>query len=147
MILTPIPSPVSLNVLQRLILWSRPVVRVLPLCGSSGSGRFGYCLWWCWFVFIAIRHLRGFWFSRKLRGDQGQAGALADGGPGVDGLRTVGGQHPAVLPDTAGDGQTGLVPHGFCEGELRRDGRKEPSRSQSFWKKTRFLARTSEDTF
>uniref|UniRef100_A0A8C8DWH1 14-3-3 protein epsilon n=1 Tax=Oryzias sinensis TaxID=183150 RepID=A0A8C8DWH1_9TELE len=53
--------------------------------------------------------------AQKLRGHQGQTGALADGGPGVDGLWTVGGQHPAVLPDAARDGQTGLVPHGFCE--------------------------------
>lgn len=77
-------------------------------CGSS-------------FVVVALRHLRGFWFSRKLGGDQGQAGALADGGPGVDGLGTVGRQHSAVLPHAARDGQTGLVPHGFCERQLRRN--------------------------
>lgn len=97
------------------------------LCGSSGSGRFGSVRgvgFLFFIIFFAIRHLRGFWFSRKLRGHQSQAGALADGGPGVDGLWTVGGQHPAVLPDAARDGQTGLVPHGFCEGELRTNRRK-----------------------
>lgn len=71
-------------------------------------------------VGVALRHLRGFWFSRKLGGDEGQAGALADGRPGVDGLGAVGRQNPAVLPDAAGDGQPSLVPHGFCEGQLRR---------------------------
>lgn len=72
------------------------------------------------FLVIGIRHLRGFWFSRELRGDQGEAGALAEGRPGVDGLGAVGRQHPSVLPNTAGDGQTGLVPHGFCKCQLRR---------------------------
>lgn len=76
---------------------------------------------WVWAVWLLvggvteIRHLRGFWFSRELRGDQGEAGALADGRPGVDRLGTVRRQHPAVLPDAAGDGQAGLVPHGFCK--------------------------------
>lgn len=77
------------------------------------------------FSIIVIRHLRGFWFSRKLRGDQGQARALADGRPGVDGLGTVGRQHSSVLPNAACDGQTGLVPHGFCECQLRRNTRRE----------------------
>lgn len=67
------------------------------------------------FLVIGIRHLRGFWFSRELRGDQGEAGALAEGRPGVDGLGTVGRQHPSVLPNAPCDGQTGLVPHGFCK--------------------------------
>lgn len=71
-----------------------------------------------------IRHLRGFWFSRELGGDQGEAGALAEGGPGVDGLGTVGRQHPSVLPDAACDGQAGLVPHGFCKCELGRKQRE-----------------------
>lgn len=74
----------------------------------------------CWSLLvgggvIGIRHLRGFWFSRELRGDQGEAGALADGRPGVDRLGTVGRQHPSVLPNAASDGQTGLVPHSFCK--------------------------------
>lgn len=64
---------------------------------------------------IGIRHLRGFWFSRELRGDQGEAGALAGGRPSVDRLGTVRRQHPSVLPNAAGDGQTGLVPHSFCK--------------------------------
>lgn len=70
-------------------------------------------------VVIGIRHLRDFWFSRELRGDQGEAGALAEGRPGVNGLWTVGRQHPAVLPNAACDGQSGLVPHGFSKCELR----------------------------
>ena len=74
----------------------------------------------CLSVVIGIRHLRGFWFSRELGGDQGEAGALAEGRPGVHGLGTVGRQHPAVLPDAACDGQTGLVPHGFSKCELQR---------------------------
>lgn len=69
---------------------------------------------------FGIRHLRGFWFSRELGGDQGEAGALAEGGPGVNGLGAVRRQDPAVLTDTSCDGQTGFVPHGFCERELRR---------------------------
>lgn len=36
----------------------------------------------------------------------------------MDGLGTVGRQHPSVLPDAACDGQTGLVPHGFCKCQL-----------------------------
>ena len=75
--------------------------------------------------FTGIRHLRGFWFSRELRGDQGEAGALAEGRPGVNGLGTVGRQHPAVLPDAACDGQTGLVPHGFSKCQLEGGGDKE----------------------
>ena len=96
-------------------------VRILFLCGSFlfvGGGDIV-------FVVLAIRHLRGFWFSRKLRGDQGQAGALTDGRPGVDGLGAVGRQHSSVLPNAACDGQTGLVPHGFCECKLRRNTKRE----------------------
>lgn len=49
----------------------------------------------------------------------------------MDGLGTVGRQNPPVLPHAAGDGQTGFVPHGFSEGELRRN------RQQSFtWRST-----------
>lgn len=70
-------------------------------------------------VVTGIRHLRGFWFSRELRGDQGEARALAEGRPGVNGLGTVGGQHPAILPNATCDGQSGLVPHGFSKCELR----------------------------
>lgn len=76
-------------------------------------------------VVTAIRHLGGFWFSRKLRGNQGQAGALADGRSGVDGLGTVGCQDSSVFPDAACDGQTSLVPHGFCECQLKRNTKKE----------------------
>lgn len=49
----------------------------------------------------------------------------------MDGLGAVGGQDPPVFTDAAGDGQTGFVPHGFSEGELRR------RRQQSFiWRST-----------
>lgn len=72
------------------------------------------------FLGCGIRHLRGFWFSRELRGDQGEAGALAEGRPGVDGLGAVWRQHSAILPDAPCDGQTGFVPHGFCKCQLRR---------------------------
>lgn len=62
------------------------------------------------------RHLRKFWFSGELRGDQSQAGTLVEGRPGVDGLGTVGRQNPPVFANAACDGQTGFVPHGFGEG-------------------------------
>lgn len=69
----------------------------------------------CCCCYWSLRHLSGFWFSRELRGDQGEAGTLADGRPRVDGLGTVGRQHPSVLPNAACDGEAGLVPHGFCK--------------------------------
>lgn len=112
--------------------WQRPAGPVnLP---PGGSGRS---------VGVALRHLRGFWFSRKLGGDEGQAGALADGRPGVDGLGAVGRQNPAVLPDAAGDGQPSLVPHGFCEGQLRRTETKKrlvSLRGSWFWTSGRTAA-------
>lgn len=77
------------------------------------------------FLGFGIRHLKGFWFSRELRGDQGEAGALAEGRPGVDGLGAVGSQNPSILSDAACDGQTGLVPHGFCKCQLRRKTKRE----------------------
>ena len=107
------PPTVGLVVDSSGAHWRRTVGCVSPVSSRfvSGCGRCCYCL----FFIIAIRHLRGFWFSRKLRGDQGQARALADGRPSVDGLGTVGRQHASVLPNAACDGQAGLVPHGFCE--------------------------------
>jgi len=51
----------------------------------------------------------------------------------VDGLGTIWRQHPSVLPDAARDGQTGLVPHGFSEGQLG-DRNKEDMLCQSGWK-------------
>lgn len=44
----------------------------------------------------------------------------------MDSLGTVGRQNPPVFTNAACDGQTGFVPHGFSEGELRRN------REQSF---------------
>lgn len=68
--------------------------------------------------------MKGFWFSRELRGDQGETGALVEG-TGVDRLGAVWRQDPPVLPDAACDGQTGLVPHGFCKCQLRREMKRE----------------------
>lgn len=80
--------------------------------------------------FIGIRHLRAFWSLRELGGDQGQTRALAEGWSRVDGLGTVGGEHAAVLPHAAGDGQTRLVPHGFCKCQLRNKHRRVNTQTQ-----------------
>lgn len=40
----------------------------------------------------------------------------------MHGLGAVGSQDAAVLPDASRDGQTGLVSHGFREGELEDGG-------------------------
>lgn len=112
----------SLRCRSRLAHWRSPVECLNPVSLWLVSSGFVGGVVIVFFVVvvvvvvaIGIRHLRGFWFSRELRGDQGEAGALAEGRPGVDGLGTVGRQHSSIFPNAACDGQTGLVPHGFCK--------------------------------
>ena len=59
-----------------------------------------------------IRHSVCFWFSGQARGDHGEP-LVSEGVASVNSFGAVRGQHTAVLPHAAGDGQTGLVPHGF----------------------------------
>lgn len=109
----------SLKLLVPLAHFRRPVGRVCVSCFFV----FDFVVVVVVVVFlpyiVRIRHLAGIWFSRELRGDQGKTGALVKGA-GVDRLGAVRRQDPPVLPDAACDGQTGLVPHGFCKCQLGR---------------------------
>lgn len=72
--------------------------------------------WWC--VCLSLRHGRCFWFSGESWWDHSKAWVSERGVVSMHGFWTVWCQDTAILPHTSGDGQTGLVSHGFRKRQL-----------------------------